>query len=221
MKLVISLSQLRDYESKLKEMHKSAYPVVVRQTLNELAFDMKKNTITESFDRTFTVRRGNNFIKSLTAANRCSNTFDISKMESESGVVGGKSIAGNRLELQERGGSISDRYIPTDSTRVGQSRDNRQLATYYFKKFRNKPIGHNPSQKGIKTKNRPKTTYIKTEENGGRLFAIHAGGKWETMYKHEGTVRLKRKPFIEPAGLISANKLNQFFIKFATKKLTR
>ena len=84
----------------LDKIHRSAIPVSVRGSLNDAAFDMKKNTLGREFNDIFTIRRPT-FLRSHTAANKSPNTFDINKMESSAGVIEGKSLAGDQLELQE------------------------------------------------------------------------------------------------------------------------
>lgn len=215
MKVSIDTNELQHYKKRLEKMGRSDFPVVVRQTLNEAAFDMKQKTVPRVFARTFIMRR--DFIGKQTVVNKCINTFAINDMMSEAGISNKREI-GKRMALQEDGGVINDRAVPMNSTRAGGNRQSKQLATYYYKKFKKLPNGHSPSQKGIQVKRRKKTTYIKTDN---KLMAVHAGGKWETMYKLEGSIRLKRKAFVAPAGLESGEKINMFFVNFAKKRIKK
>ena len=94
--------------NRLEKIHKSSMPVSVRGALNDAAFDMKKNQLEKTFDREFTIRK-KTLIRSHTAFNRSKNTFNINEMISEAGVIKGKSKAGDELETQEKGGSLSGR----------------------------------------------------------------------------------------------------------------
>jgi len=116
---------------KLEQVHRSALPVAVRQTLNSAAFDVKQNTMPESAKGTFTQRKPN-FFKANSKV-LAAKGFDINNMKAVAGFTG-KDQAVEDLDQQEQGGRIDGRsFIPLDSARVGKSntknvRPNARLA---------------------------------------------------------------------------------------------
>ena len=107
--------------NKLEKLHKSAFPVAIRSTLNDVAIISKSEIVEKEFDQQFVVRK-KNFIKSHTWVNKSPNTFNVNQMVSEMGVLKGKSQAGDELITQEFGGTVKKRdYIPTPKARVSKS----------------------------------------------------------------------------------------------------
>lgn len=210
----IDSSQIQLFKQKLEKIHRSAVPVAVRQSLNEAAYQMKSVILPSEFKNDFTIRRPT-FVKSHSAFTRSKNTFEIQYMSSECGIIRGKSISGNRLELQERGGVVSDRAVPINKngvspTRMNERNESKQSAIYYYRKFRN-------AKKGVIMRNR-KRTIIKTDDY---LFEVRAGGEWRTLYVLNSTARIKPKRFIEPAGTMAASRIPYYFIRNAQKKLSQ
>lgn len=205
------------FANKLERLQKSALPVTVRMTLNDAAFDMKENTIKESANKQFTIRRPR-FLSSHSRVNKSPNTFDINKMSSEAGIVEGKSIAGNRLEKQETGGTLQREAIPTAETRVSKDIAKKQRAVFFFRKFRREKKGHIPSQKGLRIKARKKRTFIKTDK---AVLMVSKGGKWKTLFLFRDSVSLNKRSFVGPAGQMSAKKMGAFFIRNAKKRIEK
>lgn len=200
----------------LDKIHRSAIPVSVRGALNSAAFDMKKNSLGREFNNNFTLRRPT-FLSSHTRFNKSTNTFDINKMESSAGVIKGKSLAGDQLELQEKGGSISDRSIPTLETRGGD-KASKQKAMFWFRKFQDKPLGHFPNQKGKRIKRRSKKTFLKTKQ---AVFQIDKGGEFKPLYFLNKNPRIDKRPFVKPAGETSAKLIAGFYVKQAERRIKK
>ena len=96
--------------NKLEKLHKSAFPVAVRSTLNSAAFDMKKDTILKSAKDNFTQRKPS-FFKANSRVETAKG-FDVTTMKSEVGFTG-NSQAVDDLEKQEHGGQIGSRdFLP-------------------------------------------------------------------------------------------------------------
>jgi hypothetical protein len=210
----INSKEVADLTLRLEKLNRSAMPLAVRGALNEAAFQMKNRYLPNEFKSNFTIRRPT-FIKAHSGFNRCANTFDIKSMFSESGTIKGKSIAGDRLVLQETGGTLRDRNIPyadggVSPTRISQNASSKQSALYFYKKFKNKP-------NGIINKTKQKTT-IKTDKG---LFEIKAGGDWSTLYLTRSTARIKPKRFIEPSGDMTAKLIPKYFYKEAQKRFKK
>lgn len=107
------------FAHKLEQLHRSALPVAVRQTLTSAAFDVKQNTMPASAKGTF-VQRKPNFFKA-TSKVFAAKGFDINNMQAVAGFVG-KDQAVEDLDQQETGGRIKGRtFIPLDTARVGNS----------------------------------------------------------------------------------------------------
>jgi hypothetical protein len=123
----INSKELVAYTNKLEKLHKSALPVAVRQTLNDLAFDLKTNSLPQKFQSQFKNHRRKNVIKSHSGVQKSKNTFDISQMESEAGLNGGKKNdkLGERLEENIMSKSITDRATPIEGARISQKKANK------------------------------------------------------------------------------------------------
>ncbi len=119
MQLNINTDAAVVFTNKLEKLHKYDLPVVINRTLNDAAFDVKKNTLLKTAESTFKTR-SKSFFKA-TSHVEMSKGFDISKMKATVGFRGGeKNQAVRDLEKQEEGGNIGGRsFIPIDSARVG------------------------------------------------------------------------------------------------------
>lgn len=203
----VDTTEMMAFKQKLDKISRSAFPVSVRKTLNNAAFEMKTKTLPQSFKDEFTIRRPN-FIKHVSSYTKCQNTFNVNSMVSEAGILEGKSLAGDRLELQERGGIINNRTVPfadragNSPTRKSESAENVQSPMYYARKFKD-------MKKGVITKNKARTIF-KTDNS---VMMILAGGIWKTLYLENRSVKLKKRRFVEPAGEVAGFKMPQTFMK--------
>ena len=221
----VDTTEMREFKRKLDKISKSAFPVSVRKTLNETAYQMRTKTLPQGFKDEFITRRPN-FIKHVSGFTKCQNTFNVNSMVSEAGILEGKSLAGDRLELQERGGMINNRTVPfadrsgNSPTRKGESAENVQSPIYYARNFKDMKYG-------VISKNSERVIMkIGQRNNNGKLskteFEKHSyeaivmilkGGKWKTLYLENRSVKLKKRKFVEPAGEVAAFKMPQTFIK--------
>ena len=219
MRIVLDLSDLREYERKLKSMKKYDFPLAVRGTLNDAAFLMKQKKIQPEFEENFTVRR-RTFIKAFTGATRSKNTFDIKQMYSQAGVYRGKrnQEVGERLKLQEFGGGITDRAVPRVTTRKGNSYDKVQKGSLFYRRF--KKLG------------RGKTAIMGTDEDGvikrtkkGHIIHMDRDKSRKPIYKllylHRNRVRIKKSKFIKPAALATQREMPRLFIENAQKRFKK
>jgi len=198
--------------NKLEKIHRSAMPVSVRESLNMAASEMKTKFMFDTFDDNFIVRR-KTFLKSHTAYNRSKNTFDLRQMSAEAGVIGGKDIAGDRLEMQERGGNIASRSVPayegaSSAVRISGSTDRRQKSKLQYSRFKG-------MKKGLISKTR-QITIIKTKN---RIFEMRSGGRFRTLYVLNRPVRINKDPFIEPAGNRAHKLIPQFYAQQGQKRI--
>ena len=193
----ISSPDLAKTTARLRQLHYKHLPIAVRNTLNKVANQMKTKTLPKNFDKNFTVRR-KTFINSQTGYVQVPfSEFKISKMKSEAGVIDKGGLISSQLTRQEFGGDVPDeRFVPTDNVRSSPNSPIKSANT--FKKYKMLSNGHNPSQKGIKVKKRKFYTILKTKN---AVIRIDKGGKFKTLYQVAGSsAKIKKKPFIEPAG---------------------
>jgi len=206
--LNINASETVKLTNKLEKLHRSAMPLAVRATLNDAAF-MARRLIIKNFKSNFIIRN-RTFIQSHAAANKCQNTFDINRMQSDAGTIKGKTGAGDLLIKQEDGGTISRRRIPSDNTR--QARSNRRLVNknQYAKKF----IGY---KNGIIYKS-AESIIVKSDKG---IFRIKRGGKWERWYTFNRSITITKHPFVDPASSETASKIGSMFEKNAQKQFAK
>ena len=202
----VDTTEMREFKRKLDKISKSAFPISVRKTLNNAAYQMRTKTLPQSFKDEFITRRPN-FIKHVSGFTKCQNTFNVNNMVSEAGILDGKSLAGDRLELQERGGIINNRTVPfsdrsgNSPTRKGESAENVQSPVYYARKFKD-------LKKGMISKNKQRAIF-KTDN---AVMMIQAGGIWKTLYLENRSVKIKKRKFVEPAGEVAAIQMPKTFI---------
>ena len=206
--LNIDTAELSAYTKKLQNMQKFDLPLAIRGALNDTAEDMKTQSLNNVFTREFTIRR-KNFLKSVTAFNKCDNTFDVSAMKSEAGVFD-KNESARRLFFQEFGGTLKNRAVPMSAARSGEDASKTIIPSNYYKKFMD-------LKKGIIKKTKSKVL-IKSDN---AIYQISKGGKWKVIYSLGRDVNLKAHPFVEVAGEWSALKLPFFYIKNAERRLLK
>ena len=206
----INSRELVAYTKKLEKLHRSNLPVAIRQTLNELAFLAKKNELPKVFNKEF-INRKKTFVTSSSAFNRSANTFDISKMSSEFGMIKGKSGAADRMHLQELGGKISNREkIAQNSVRTGRNINKRVSKKFNYSQYKNLPKGQIS-----RTKQR---TIFKSKKG---IFMIKKGGAWSTLYLIDRPVTIKKKPFLMPTAERTAKKTPEIYGKKAEARIKK
>lgn len=203
----IDTKQLESYKKRLEKMGRSDFPLAVRGALNETAVEMRTQSMPKQFNENFIIRR-KTFLKSQSGTNFCKNTFDINSMVSETGISD-KLEVGKRLELQEEGGKINNRAIPTVNTRRGSKLGSVQNKDFYFKPLKS-------SKKGSIGKIGNKRIV-----KGKKGIVLMSKKETKPLYLLDRTVEIKKKPFAKPSGLIANNKMNEYFVKNAIKRLKK
>lgn len=210
--LNIDNSDLVKYTRKLEKLNKSALPIAVRNSLNRAAKSMKVGDkfIEKEFKDNFIIRRPS-FIKSHTGFQKAPfSEWNIDRMESSAGILKGKSKSGDSLKLQEEGGTINNRFVPTRYTRIGENKEGKQSAKYYFNKYKNRPNGHVIRNKRI--------TVIKSKRN---LLVVNRNKEWKTLYSLVPNVKIRKQPFVQRAGWIAGRDLNEYYIDEVKKRIVR
>ena len=118
----INTDALVSFTNRLEKMRKYDLPVVINQTLNDAAYDVKSVTMPQLVSSEFD-QRNKTFFKSTSQYER-SKGFNINSQRSIVGFKGKDTKAGavRDLEQQERGGSIPQRdFIALNPARTSKS----------------------------------------------------------------------------------------------------
>jgi len=117
MRLDVNTDASIQLTAKLEKLHRSAFPSAVRNTLNDLSFDMKRKEIPNSFKKSFEPKTGTlPYVRKLILVEKAKG-FDIKKMSSLVGFLNPSNSYDKRfvegLQKQEDGGIIDDglRYL--------------------------------------------------------------------------------------------------------------
>lgn len=123
--------------NKLEKLKRSSLPIVVRGTLNSLAFQMKTDDLIKSSESNFE-NRYKNFFKANSTFKKASG-FDINSMQSAVGFIKKKAnYAIDDLANQEEGGTIEKRsFIAFDSARKGKTNKGLILPNARLKAIKN------------------------------------------------------------------------------------
>lgn len=234
--LNINTDALVIFTNKLEKMHRSALPLAIRGTLNNAAFDVKQKTMPKSAASTFTERK-KNFFKANSRVEMAKG-FNINKMASMVGFISnklkGENFAVKDLEQQEHGGTINKKsFIPLDSSRGGnKARPVRPIN-------RLSKISNIVNQKNLRGPK--KQRFIKaarkagvggvflggTSEGKETLFRVKSiskrGFRLIPIYSFKKGRNVKVKPtfFMKKASIISAKKMNRFFIDQAKRQFNK
>ena len=237
-KIDIDSKELESYTKKLRQVHRSALPLAVRGTLNEAAFHMKKEEMPKSFYDKFTIR-SKSFITSKSGYSKCTNTFDISKMQSEAGVKksNNPNDSQNKLIFQEEGGVENRDFYPNDYVRKGKSNENKIYKDLYFSNFKNLRNGQ-PIRKPnvslikkdnaifyVKSKNakRKQGMFSRLGKKKKQVNKANRGDKseWILLYSLKVNIDFNKKQFMQPAADKTQLKIAEFYEKNTRKRLEK
>jgi hypothetical protein len=226
--------------NKLEKLNRSAFPVAVRGTLNDAAFDVKTRSMPESSRSTFEQRRPNFFkanSKFIPAQG-----FNLNTMQSDVGFYENKlqnrstNFAVKDLEQQESGGSINGKtFIPTIYAREGRTSKGNVRPNFRLKAIRKKGIlkaseatgkFHNFSkrQQFVAAANRSKGGFVLYKDT---LFKItSAFGKKidaDPLYtvKKGRRVSVDQTNFMSEASLVTSNKMDGFYVNQALRQFKK
>jgi len=149
MVLSINTDALVQHAARLERMSRSALPVVVRQTLNAAAFNVKTVTMPQSSD--VFIHRKATFFKANSKVQQAQG-FDINSMQSIVGFIpksDAKDTSVADLEQQEDGGKISGRaFVPLKDDRVGNSWQGNVKAKGRYRAIESKIVDAKKSNAG-------------------------------------------------------------------------
>lgn len=217
---------------KLQQLNRSAFPVVVRQTLNNTAIDVKKKTLVDTAKDVFIVRSPS-FFKRHSKVDFAKG-FEIGKMVSSVGMIGDET---KNFHEQEIGGTVRRVAIPNTGARTSQSNKRRIAKRYYLQQ--------NAIVDGNKRTSRRRSN---KSQRVADAFIAHKTGKWlwknETLFEvrrfnktRSGRVKIKMKPlysikrnrsvkidatnFIEKAALAAIPNMERHFVVAANKQFKK
>lgn len=234
MQLNVNTDAVVAFTNKLEKLHRSAFPVAVRQTLNAAAFDAKQVTIQQEAKDAFVQRRPS-FFRAATRVNQAAG-FDISSMQSMVGFHG-SSQAVEDMEQQERGGKIEGRsFIPMRPARVSNSDTKSVRANARISRLKivstSDTTGKNEGQKFIKSVLFAGVGGLVLSQWNGKSYLWKVNnikrddkGKFDITplytYDKGRSVAVKATGFMKQASEASAAKMEKFFIQAAEKQFAK
>lgn len=237
--IYLDTSQLLNLSKQLKEVNRSAFPIAVRSTLNEAAFDVKNRTLSISTKENFTIRQPSLF-KRYSGVEKAQG-WEVEKMHSTVGMMPGgqASKTVERFKEQEEGGQLNTPFIPDDVARVGGLHKGKVLKNKWIGKV-NKvatvPFGNKQAlikavtKTGVKSGGKGKgfgVLYgnILYEIKGFKRFRdtntieLHLDRMY--LYRKKKTSFIKPTHFVKEAGLNSGKEINKIFALEAEKQLKK
>lgn len=243
MQLDINMDAAVAHTARLERMPRSALPIAVRNTLNNVVFDIKQRTMPARADAEFINRRAN-FFKANSRVEMAKG-FDIGSMNATVGFrpLGGTNRAVDDLEQQEHGGDIGGRsFIPLKTARSGNSWAKNVRRNLRISDIANRIVDAEDS-KGDSRKER----FIRAAIHAGRggfVLGNYENGQGNRILYHVRSitrvkgnmvpklvaiyavqagrkVRPKATHFMETATLQSAKKLESYYIENAEKQISK
>jgi hypothetical protein len=228
----VNTGELKAFTKKLRELHRSNLPIVVRQALNNTAFDVLKNTLPSKFSGEFIIRN-RSFLRSHTGVEKADG-WNINEMRSKVGITPKGSEAAENLTKQEYGGSEKRPFIYMDQSRVSGS-NQKVVKTANYVQNKNFLKGSPTKQKtqksqfvanAIEAKNN-NLSFLKNDI----LFDVKSirlvRGRVEikltpiASYKKNRSININPHHFLMYASLESYKKLSGFYIEAAKKRFEK
>lgn len=228
--------------AKLGKLHKSAFPVAVRGTLNDAAFETKK-LVPKVAGGKFTTRQ-KSFFRAFSTVDKAKG-FDLRRMQATTGINSAKgSQVAEGLEKQEFGGNIKGRkLIPMDEARTSNSYGKKVRKKNQFqnlgKTVRIKGRGNRGTRKSrlvarVMVAARLGASHMITNRGGkGTLFEISGVSqnrktkklkfKLKPLYRYRDSKisHVERKPFMQPSAELASKKMIKFYEKQADRQFKR
>lgn len=207
-RLDVNTRELIELTNRLNRLHRSAFPSAVRNSLNEVAFDAKKNVPLVA-NENFTIRQKNLFSR-FTIVDKAKG-FNVNNMVSKVGLDGSKQQKlTSGLAIQETGGVIQGRkLIAHDMARTSSSSNKKVKSKNYLKNINN--IGTSGNRK------RGSKYFTIKKGNKETVFERISKSKIVPIYNKRNTraTRIKEKPFIVPSAIKASLKMDEIYKKQA------
>jgi hypothetical protein len=222
----------------LTEMHRSALPIAIRSTLNDLAFDVRQNTLPKGWNETFTVRN-EKFLPAFSGVKKADG-FDVNKMQSEVGIIkksskGSKAAEG--LTKQEEGGQVKKPLFYTKQARGGSNSNMVQRKNYLNKLGFLDPSKSKNIKRSVKSQfiadaimaqRFNKAIFWKSKFGSVAILAkgVYLGEKGAVSVNTEIIAdvksgyekNLKKRPFLSPASSKTYNKVSDMYYQNLLKR---
>lgn len=243
--LYINTSAIREHANRLERMGKSLLPVVVRQTLNAAAYDVKTETMPEEAARF--IHRKPTFFKANSGVTQAQGM----EVNSMAAIVGFKPKANDRshsvedLEQQEEGGVIphSRAFITLKQGRISQQWQKNPMTRNYEQAIgtaidSKKSLGKSGKQQFVRAafegaaKNKLVIGNF-TNGNGNKIAwrinaiipmegdQVHIDATPVFAVKKDRKVDIKETHFMRKAALDTQKKMEAMFIKNANAQFSR
>lgn len=215
MSFEFDIKDIKDLSGKLQKLHRSSFPVAVRGTLNDMAFDVKKRHLLPTAKENFDVR-GDAFFRKFSSVDKATG-FNTNSMTAQAGMR--KEPETENFHEQEIGGSIERGAIPNTRARIGGNNKRKLSKKYYLKDA--KVVNRNKRNRdGGKKSNFIADAYMAHKKNmflkaSGTLFYVTSFRKLKS-----GKVKFKLKPLysIKKGRKVHVNATN-FIEESANKSL--
>jgi len=229
--------------NRLERIGRAELPVVVRSTLNEMAFKMKgsggkRGQIDKRAEQDFDYRRNRTLFKVLTGVDKAKG-LDIGKMKSESGIIekSGLTKVAEGLADQQTGGTTPQKATPLTGSRTGRSVSKRVRKPSRLQNLNSMDLRHRRKGRFIASADRAfvtnRTVIISGRGGTGivaRIRRINRSerGKvkirmdWLYRLNDNGQVALKTKrPFVNRAAQEVMKSMPNEFIRQANKRIQK
>ncbi len=229
----VNMGSIVKFSDKLERIHRAAFPNTIRSTLNNAAFFTKQKTLLVETGRQFITRKPS-FFRAFSRVQKATG-FSIKNMRSIVGMTDGSQSSIN-LQFQERGGTISGRdIIPMDAVRVGGNKTKVISKRQYLQNVKSKTINVDESKARTKKQRFVKSAIIAAKKFGrdgyvetdDSIVKITRTRKpfWRTrkIYDKDSgrSVKLTRRPFLEPAAKKSQKMMPKWFVKEGKRQIAR
>lgn len=227
--------EVLDFSYKLKDIHKAALPNAVRFTLNDAAFDVKKNTLPAKARENF-INRKPSFFKRFSGVEKATG-FKIKNMEASVGMVRDPGVqATEDIAVQETGGQIERSQIMLPDARVSRS-GKKPVSSRY------KAIGGFRDRTAVRKENfvkgafaaegKKKPDHMRYISDSGKGYMIEIKkitrlkdrlkikSKIVASFDDDRQLHISKNPFVQKASLESANQLVKLFKKNAVRQLKK
>ena len=228
--------KLVGFSLKLAQIHRAALPNAIRNSLTEVAKDVKQKTLRKNADRVFDVKKRSFFSKF--SGYKPAKGFNISRMFSIAGMTASqdpKSKASAEIGAQEYAGSVKHKtYWASQKHKTSRgltkksyrdARNVKPITTQAGKSFFKDAVRAKDSDKPLLIRKNGKGVLVKVKKIRKKKGVKH---KKELVtdviagYEKGRSINLKtRRPFLSNAAKESGRKLEQMFIKHAQKQIKR
>lgn len=240
--ITVNTDSLVGMQKKLQELNRSAFPVAIRNTLNNSAFDVKQNTLTKSAQKNFPHLKQKRFFKAFSGVEKATG-FNIHKMAAKVGMLDmGKASARNavqNMEKQEIGGVINDGFSYLKAARGEKQNGFVRRENYYDKNKvisgRSK-VGRNRGThkskfvaRAYKAFKEDKPMFLNSMKGNflvkvQRIRKTKKGKltiKMKLLMKERETVNIKPTHFVEEAAVETQSKISAMYLKEGEKQINK